>query len=471
MTTCASPSPSRPHRDVLPVKRIFAIVLCVALAACASTRGGPVAPPLSADMRSDPSKFVVVTVRNEPRPLATRAGATLRGYDSAGLYGVTSAARAAVHELTRDYGLREVSAWPIEALRVHCIVFRMPENSVPVQMIARLAHDPRVDSAQPLNQFTTEMQAGGSGYNDPYAGLQTVLRDLTVAQAQTWSRGTGVRIAIVDTGIDFEHPDLVGQVIARRNFVDADEKAFRLDRHGTAVAGVIAAVADNHIGIVGIAPEARLLALKACWQSGSVSGPAACNSFTLAQALESAIDLQADVVNLSLAGPPDPLLARLLRRGMQRGIIFVGAAPPAGLLAGFPTAVDGVLAVTAAEETAGEGRYLLAPGHEVLTLVPDGHWDFASGSSIAAAEVTATVALLLAARPHMAAPELYRVLALTSQSLTSHEAPFTSVNACAALAEVLQRAGCDLGRSAVALSEGAAGESHPRQRTRTNIAN
>jgi hypothetical protein len=421
-------------------------------------------------MRADPSKFVVVTVRNDPRPLATRAGATLRGYDSAGMYGVTSDARAAVRALTRDYGLREVSAWPITALRVHCIVFRVPEDSAPVQMIARLAHDPRVDSAQALNQFTTEMQSGESGYNDPYAGLQTVLRDLTVAQAQHWSRGAGVRIAIVDTGVDFEHPDLAGQVIARRNFVDADDKAFRLDRHGTAVAGVIAAVADNHIGIVGIAPEARLLALKACWQPGT-AGPSACNSFTLAQALESAIDLQADVVNLSLAGPSDPLLARLLRRGMQRGIIFVGAAPPAGSQAGFPTDVDGVLAVAAAEETPREGRHLLAPGHEVLTLVPDGHWDFASGSSIAAAEVTATVALLLAERPHMQAPELYRVLALTSQSVNTHDAPFTSVNACAALAAVLRRDGCNLVRGSVAASEAAATALHARLRTRTNIQN
>jgi hypothetical protein len=422
-------------------------------------------------MQSDPSKFVVVTVRNDPRPLATRAGATLRGYDSAGLYGVTSDARTAVRQLTRDYGLREVSAWPIAALRVHCIVFRVPENAVPLQMIARLANDPRVDSAQPLNQFATETQAGESGYNDPYADLQTVLRDLTVAQAQRWSRGAGVRIAIIDTGMDFDHPDLVGQIVARRNFVDADEHAFRLDRHGTAVAGVIAAVADNHIGIVGIAPAAHLLALKACWQSGTGARAAACNSFTLAQALESAIDLQADVVNLSLAGPADPLLARLVRRGMQRGIVFVGAAPSTGVHAGFPTGIDGVLAVAAAEDAAGEGRYLFAPGHEVLTLVPDGHWDFASGSSIAAAEVTATVALLLAQRPHTVAAELYRVLAMTSQSITTHDAPLTSVNACAALAEVLQRDGCNLGRNSVASAEGSSATLHSPPRAQTNIAN
>ena len=85
--------------------------------------------------------------------------------------------------------------------------------------------------------------------------------------------------------------------------------------------------------------------------------------------------MQADVVNLSLAGPDDPLLTRLLRRGMQRGMIFIGATPPAGVQAGFPTDVDGVLAVAAAEDAGDAGRQLRAPAREVLTLVPDGHWD------------------------------------------------------------------------------------------------
>lgn len=450
--------------------RILAALLCSVLAACAAPTARLRPPPLAPDMQSDPAKFVVVTVRNDPRPLATRAGATLRGYDSAGLYGVTGAARATVRAISKDYRLREVSAWPIAALRVHCVVFRVPEDAGTAQMIARLASDPRVDSAQPLNQFATESHPDEGVYNDPYAGLQTVLRDLTVARAQQWSRGAGVRIAIVDTGIDFEHPDLAGQIIARRNFVDADEVSFRLDRHGTAVAGVIAAVADNHIGIVGIAPDARLLALKACWQTPHASTPATCNSFTLAQALASAIDLQADIVNLSLAGPADPLLARLLQRGMQRGMIFIGAAPPSNVHAGFPSDVDGVLLVAAAEEPAGEGRRLLAPGHEVLTLMPGGHWDFVSGSSIAAAEVTATVALLLAQRPHMPAADLFRVLARTSQSLSSPDGLRLSVNACAALADVLRRDGCVSERSSIASAQSSGGV-RGRAAPQSNIAN
>jgi subtilisin family serine protease len=433
--------------------RTLASLLIILLSACATGAAHLHAPPLPAEMRAEPSRFVVVTVRNDARPLATRAGSTLRGYDGAGLYGVTSSARATVRAISKDYQLQEVSAWPIAALRVHCIVFRVPENSLPTQMVARLSSDPRVDSAQPLNQFATEAHEDDGAYNDPYASLQVVLRDLAVAQAQRWSRGAGVRIAIIDTGVDFQHPDLAGQVITRRNFVDADEAAFRADRHGTAVAGVIGAVPDNHIGIVGIAPDARLFALKACWQGVQGNAPAACDSFTLAQALQSAIDLHADIVNLSLGGPADPLLARLVQRGMQAGIVFVGAAPPSGAHAGFPTGVAGVLSVAASEEAAGGTAALAAPGHEVLTLVPGGHWDFASGSSIAAAEVSATIALLLSQRPHLGAIELEHVLAHTSQSLTTHDTPLMSVNACAALAQVLQRAGCAPGGVSAASTE------------------
>src|SRR5580692_6931352 len=184
---CASRNPLRARPKVAILMRALASLLCIALAACAAPSTRLRAPPLPQEMRAEPSKFVVVTVHNDPRPLSTRAGATLRGYDSAGLYGVTSAARATVRAITHDYGLHEVSAWPIAALRVHCVVFRVPEDTIPAQMIARLAKDPRVDSAQPLNQFATETSPDAGDYNDPYASLQTVLRDLTVAQAQQWS--------------------------------------------------------------------------------------------------------------------------------------------------------------------------------------------------------------------------------------------------------------------------------------------
>ena len=427
------------------MRRLALSSLATLLAACSAactTLGGatPPRPALPQQVRADPSHFVVVTVSNEARPLPTRPGATPRGYDAANPYGVTIGASTAVRALEHDYGLTQVSAWPITTLGVHCIVFRVPPASTPDGVIAQLRHDPRVESAQALNQFATEAQEPAPPSHNAALQVQSSLRSLAVLEAHRWSRGAGVRIAVIDTGMDFEHPDLRDRVIERRNFVDTDEARFKLDRHGTEIGGVIAALADDNVGIVGVAPEAHLLALKACWQVVGDAARAVCNSFTLAQALEAAILERVDIVNLSLAGPPDALLTRLIHTGIQRGILFVGAVAPQGAGGEFPAAVDGVLAAQSAEDGAADTRYLLAPGHDVLTLLPGGGWDFASGSSLAAAEVSGTLALLLAERPRLRAPEAHGILVRTSSHTPGASGrPLTSINACAALAEVLRQ--------------------------------
>ena len=96
------------------------------------------------------------------------------------------------------------------------------------------------------------------------------------------------------------------------------------NRHGTQVAGLIAAAANNGIGIVGVAPDVKLLAYKACWQTSATSA-GRCNSFTLAQALADAMAARAQIINLSLVGPSDPLLAALIEKATESGLIVVGA--------------------------------------------------------------------------------------------------------------------------------------------------
>ncbi len=427
------------------------VALALLASACSVTSVTRRAAPLPEQARTDPARFVVVTVRNEAHTRAARAGSTPRGYDDAGAYGTTAVASATVHSLERSYGLQEVSAWPIMTLHVHCVVFRMPLTARRSELLGQLARDPRVDSAEALNQFATEAappaesaqgHAAWMPYNDPYGPLQLSLRELDVVSAQRQSLGAGVRVAVIDTGIDFDHPDLAARVIGRANFVDDDDLEFKHDRHGTGVAGVIAAVANNGIGIVGVAPESRLLALKACWQPRS-AGRAVCDSFTLAQALEAAIVAHADVVNLSLAGPSDPLLTRLVLQGMAQGILFVGAAAPPDVHGGFPADIPGVFAVEAAEDRSHGAERLLAPGHEILTLVPGGTYDFASGSSLATAEVSGVVALMRALRPHVAAATVWQALASSSQVVETPAGRITSINACAALTNLLKRGVCD----------------------------
>lgn len=423
------------------------------MAGCALRQNALRPPELPVQARLDPGHFVVITVRNDLQPAAATPGSTPRGYASVGVYGVSAGTRAITHSVERDYSLREVSAWPIESLRVNCIVVRVPDPTQRPALIARLAHDARVESVQPLNEFATESgSAADTGARMPppasnirsYLPLQRNLRELGVLQAHRLSEGAAVRIAVIDTGVDYRHPDLRGRVLARLDFVGHGAENFTADRHGTQIAGVIAATADGGQGLLGIAPKSRLIALKACWPLRDNAAAAACNSFTLAQALEAAIAAHADIVNLSLAGPPDPLLARLIDYGMRQGIIYVGAVAPAssGLTQAFPIDVPGVLAVQSAENAGSRSPHLLAPGNGILTLVPGGRYDFASGSSLATAEVTGIVALLLADGRRLPGPTVDQILTRSSRRLTTPAGVVTSVNACAAVADAMARGDC-----------------------------
>jgi subtilisin family serine protease len=298
-----------------------------------------------------------------------------------------------------------------------------------------LTQDRRVRIAQPLQTFTTET---GVGYDDPYVGLQRGFQQMEVPEAHAWSRGEGIRIAIIDTGADTLHPDLRGAIVQVGNFVDSDTEQFRRDRHGTELAGIIAAVANNHEGIVGIAPGARLIVLKACWQEQDDADAARCNSFTLAQALTAALDAHAQIVNLSLAGPADPLLRELLREGLRRGMLFIGAAPSGAESRDHFLAVDGVIEVANGGSQSDSGTPLHAPGKEILTLLPGGRYDFATGTSLATAHVTGTVALLLRKNANLTAAQVYRLLHDTSTHLESGD----SINACAAIASLMGHGLC-----------------------------
>jgi subtilisin family serine protease len=261
---------------------------------------------------------------------------------------------------------------------------------------------------------------------------------MDVPDAQAWSRGEGVKVAVIDTGVDVEHPDLRASVAVAQNFVDADDQQFRRDRHGTEIAGVIAAIANNRQGIVGVAPAARLLIFKACWQAAPGADAAHCNSFTLARALAAALDAHAQVVNLSLAGPDDPLLSDLIREGLRRGIVFVGAAGDAASAGDGLMHHPGIIEVASAEQHTMLGAALFAPGREILTLLPGGHYDFASGDSIATAQVTGVVALLLAKDRTVTPAMAYQLLRDTSVAgpVGGH------VDACAAVIALIHQGSC-----------------------------
>ncbi len=405
-----------------------ACLLALSVCACSSTPALRSSATLPVAALMAPQHYVLVTVRNPVGLPTARAASSPRGYDNVGPYLAGSVARAAAHRLSRDYGLVEAASWPIALLNVHCLVYELPQDADPALLVATLAHDPQVESAQLLQGF----EAAGRPYNDPYAQLQKNVQQLDVEAAHGFSRGAGVKVAVIDTGVETNHPDLPATLIVR-NFVDNDASAFNADTHGTAVAGLIAAVPDNGIGIVGIAPDATLLVYKACWRAAASGIRAVCNTFTLAQALAAAIDAHADIINLSLAGPSDPLLTRLVRSALEAGIIVVGAVPAEGRTDAFPTGIAGVIAVDTVEDHPRVAGVLRAPGREVLSLAPQGHYDYYSGSSLATAEITGIVALLRSSHPHLSAQEAATLLQAGSPAVP---------DACVALGALLHKSGC-----------------------------
>ena len=167
--------------------------------------------------------------------------------------------------------------------------------------------------------------------------------------AHAIATGKNVSIAVVDTELEKDHPDLKGRLIKTVNFVDGGDLTFSRDQHGTAVAGVIGARANDGVGIYGIAPDAEISAFKACWYADESENGALCSSWSLAKAIDAAILQGVKVINLSLAGPEDMLLAKLLKTAHERGITVVAAALEKGEHPGFPANLSSVIPVISAD--------------------------------------------------------------------------------------------------------------------------
>jgi hypothetical protein len=329
--------------------------------------------------------------------------------------------------LAREYKLELLEDWAMPALNVDCYRMRVPAGSQAAAILEALARDKRVAWAQMIQDFVA--QGGGS---DPLYKVQPAAVPWQLDEIRKAATGRKVLVAVVDSGIESNHPDLQGQVALQENFVGG--QTYVAEQHGTAVAGVIAARAGNGVGIEGIAPDARLMALRACWQTDAGTR---CNSFTLAKAINFALTQGAQIINLSLSGPQDRLLQQLVETAEARGVRVVGAVDPKLPDGGFPANYSGVFAVDYDGAPPGKAHPLHAPGHDIPTTIPGARWGVVSGSSYAAAHVTGMLALIGELKPQMTSAAL-------REAIVPYEgkAPLTGIDLCATIMRITSKCSC-----------------------------
>lgn len=346
--------------------------------------------------------------------------------------------------LAQHYGLQLVDSWPMPALGLDCFVMRLAPGMSATDAVQSLSRDARVESAEPRQTFHTLAEG------DPLYALQPTAAAWHLAELHAVATGRHIAIAEVDSGVDNRNPDLAGQVLEQRNFVD--DGAYRAELHGTEVAGIIVAREDNGVGIAGVAPQAHLLALRACWQLRQDSAASACDSFTLAKALQYALAKHVQIINLSLSGPDDRLLQRLLDAALAQHIAVVSAVDDSVADGGFPASYKGVLAVAGEHSITQAAGVLLAPGADIPTTQPGTRWNLVNGSSFAAAEVSGLVALLRDLSPDITLTQLHDALhARTALGLVSMR-PKT-IDACAAVAQASHRCICACAATHASLRE------------------
>jgi subtilisin family serine protease len=305
-------------------------------------------------------------------------------------------ARRTAQELASELGLRVFALYDLRLLDATLVVFDIVHHPSPRDVPALLRQRAEVIDADGNTSSQTQ--------NDPHAPRQYALRMTGVEQVHASLRGRGILIGLVDAAVDVGHEDLAGAIASSEDLVEGGGPMPQ-DLHGTAVAGLIGARRDNRIGIAGVAPEARLMALRACVSKGAQSFEGECAAHRVARGIDLAYRGRVHILNLSLGGPHNRIVTRMVQAALGRGMIVVAAAGnngPSGP-ALYPAAIPGVLAVGATDardrpyERSNLRPYLaiMAPGVDVMTTLPSNRYAFVTGTSYAAAHVSGALALLM----------------------------------------------------------------------------
>ncbi len=305
-----------------------------------------------------------------------------------------------------------------------------------IGMLGRAVYVFRITNGQTVREVIGRVQAGGlntavqphytyrpaQDQNNPNADLgdpaQYIVNKFHLADVHRITKGDKAVIAVIDSEIDSNQPNLVGTVSDR---YDAGCGATSPDSHGTGMVGAIA----SHGQLLGVAPQTKIIAICAFGGAGQPQS----STIKIIKGLDYAIRRGARIVNMSFAGPLDPALSQALQIAREKGILVIAAAgnngpksPPL-----YPGADRSVMAVTATDENdrlfigANQGKYITvaAPGVDVLVPAPNGGVQLTTGTSVATANVSGVAALLIAHKPSLKPEEIRAILVATAKHLGS----------------------------------------------------
>jgi hypothetical protein len=321
---------------------------------------------------------------------------------------------AQADQLARRHGLERLQSQNFPLIGATVGLFRITDRRSFETASRDLGTDASIRSVQRNFRYFLQDQKPALTEGDP---AQYVVAKLRLPEAHTLARGANVTIAVIDSGIDTKHPELVNSIGGSFDALGSKEGPHV---HGTGIAGAIVA----HARLIGSAPEARILAIRAF---GTAPKGAESTSYVLLKALDYAVLHGAQIVNMSFAGPKDPVIERSIAATAARGIVMVAASGNAGPTSPplYPAANPNVIAVSAtdaqdrlfAASNRGSHIAIAAPGVDIFLPAPDEKYQMISGTSFSAAYVSGLAALLLERNPALKPAQVRGILTKTARDL------------------------------------------------------
>jgi subtilisin family serine protease len=335
--------------------------------------------------------------------------------------------RSAGAAFAADHNSTVVDYFMLPGLNAHVFLMSVRDAAQFGQRFQKMTQDPRPLWVQSNPAFATSpARKLASTDPKPNIGLQYALTRVHIEPVLDVTRGGGVPVAMVDSGVAVAHEALAGasisvlDVIAKPN---APTTTVTPEVHGTAIASIIV----GHGPLQGIAPDVELLAIRAFKETDPKSGAARSSAFYLSKGISAAIDRGARVINLSLSGPQDRLVAHTVEQALMARIAVIAAAGNAGPGAppAYPAAQAGVIAVTATDDGdrlyrhANRGPYvtLAAPGVDILVAKPPKGYGYLSGTSMATAFVSGLSALMISRVDDLTPVRLRKLLEMSATDL------------------------------------------------------